>query len=286
VHGAANAFSTPAVHWIRFIYLSVIVGTIGLMAAHNLLDFGKKLRHPAPAPPALRAVQPERMTRPLRWQHGLVIVSFVVLVYSGFALNYPESWWAAPLLLWETHLPLRGVLHRIAAVVMMAALLWHLGHLAGSRRMRACMRGIWPALKDLKDAGAMLAYYVGRRPARPHMGEFNYIEKAEYWAFMWGTSVVTVSGLLLWCVDTTLRYLPGWVPDVASAIHFYEAILATLSLLVWHFYWVIFDPDVYPVDWTFWTGHSPASRVLERVEPLVMPEPTQPSACAPPTRAI
>ncbi|NKB15803.1 MAG: family 10 glycosylhydrolase [Sphingomonadales bacterium] len=46
----------------------------------------------------------ERMTRELRWQHGLVMLSFTVLVYTGFALTYPESWWASPLLRWETQL--------------------------------------------------------------------------------------------------------------------------------------------------------------------------------------
>lgn len=281
VHGAANAISTQAVHWIRLIYLGMIFGAIGLMAAHNLLDFVNTARHPLPPPPAVPAGYPERMPRPLRWQHGLVIVSFVVLVYSGFALNYPESWWAAPLLFWEPRLPVRGVLHRAAAVVMMVALLWHLVHLVVSRRMRGCMRAILPACKDLKDAGAMLAYYFGRRSTRPHMGQFNYIEKAEYWAFLWGTSVMTVTGLVLWLVDATLRYLPNWMPDVATAIHFYEAILATLSILFGHFYWVIFDPGVYPADWTFWSGYSPASRVLERVEradPAGVPRPRAPAS--------
>ena len=52
--------------------------------------------------------------------------------------------------------------------------------------------------------------------------------------------------------------------DVATAIHFYEAVLATLAILVWHLYWVIFDPDVYPMDWTWWNGRAPAARVRER----------------------
>jgi hypothetical protein len=61
-----------------------------------------------------------------------------------------------------------------------------------------------------------------------------------------------------------LRFLPKWTTDIATAIHFYEAILATLAILVWHFYWVIFDPDVYPVDPSWWHGRAPLARVLER----------------------
>jgi hypothetical protein len=84
--------------------------------------------------------------------------------------------------------------------------------------------------------------------------------------------VTSVTGLMLWFINGTLRYLPSWVADVATAIHFYEAILATLSILVWHFYWMIFDPDVYPVDRTFWNGRPPASRVLERSETTEVPQ--------------
>jgi len=239
-----------------------------LMAAYSLLDFIKKLRHPMPPAPSVPPGQSVRMSRALRWQHGMVLVSFSLLVYSGFALNYPDTWWAAPLLVWEPQVPLRGLLHRGAACVMIAAFLWHAAHVVSSSRLRTCMRGISPAFKDVRDAGAMLAYYLGRRSTPPRMGRFNYIEKVEYWGFLWGSLVMTVSGLSLWLVDTTLRYLPTWVPDVATAIHFYEAILATLALLLWHFYRVIFDPDVYPVDWAFWSGDSAASRVRERNEAL------------------
>jgi adenylate kinase len=35
---------------------------------------------------------------------------------------------------------------------------------------------------------------------------------------------------------------------VATTIHYYEAILACLAIVVWHFYDVIFDPDVYPLN--------------------------------------
>ena len=57
-------------------------------------------------------------------------------------------------------------------------------------------------------------------------------------------------------------------------MHFYEAVLATLAILVWHLYFVIFDPAVYPMDWTWWTGRSPAHRVYERLpeEPAKAPD--------------
>jgi Ni,Fe-hydrogenase I cytochrome b subunit len=217
------------------------------------------------------------MARPLRWQHGLTMVSFAVLVYSGFALKYPESWWAAPLVYWEGPLGLRGLTHRVAAAVMIGALVWHIGLLCMNRRLRACIVfGMLPSRHDARVLLGMVAYYLRLRRTPPHSGAtFNYAEKAEYLAFMWGSVVMAVTGFALWFSNLTLQYLPGWVPDVATAIHFYEAILASLAILVWHFYWVIFDPDVYPMDWTWWDGHPPSQRMLERMpaEPKTGDEP-------------
>jgi Ni,Fe-hydrogenase I cytochrome b subunit len=267
VHGSSNAVGTWAAGWVRWIYLWLIAVTIGGMFAHNALDFSRKVRRPRTAPPPVPPGQPERMTRPLRWQHGLTMASFSVLVYTGFALKYPESWWAAPLLQWEGRYALRGIIHRIAAVVMIVALVWHVGQLLVSRRLRTCMVfGMLPSLHDAKVLFGTLAYYLRLRRTPPHSGKtFNYAEKAEYLAFMWGSVVMTVTGFALWFANQTLEYLPGWVPDVVTAVHFYEAILASLAIVVWHFYWVIFDPDVYPMDWTWWDGHPPNQRVLERL---------------------
>jgi len=264
VHVLSTAVASGSLYWIRIGYLWLIVVVIGLMAAHNLLDFIRKLQREAPPPRAIPRDQPERMTRPLRWQHGLVMLSFPVLIYTGFALKYPETWWAAPLLQWESQFGLRGWLHRAAAVVLLTSMVWHIVHLGVSRRLRACFGEMRWSAGDLQDVLSAVAYYLGRRSHRPPTGTFSYIEKAEYWAFLWGMGVMSVTGFLLWFQDVALRYLPKWTTDVATAIHFYEAILATLAILVWHFYWVIFDPDVYPLDPSWWHGRSPLARVLER----------------------
>ena len=205
------------------------------------------------------------MTKALRWQHGVVMVSFVLLVYTGFALKYPEGWWAVPLLSWETQLGLRGILHRAAAVALMGALFWHLVELAASPVLRAKLRGLLFQRKDISDFFQLQLYNLGLDQAKPHFGKFSYIEKLEYWAFMWGMLLMTATGLILWFENFALSFLPKWVSDIATAIHFYEAVLATLAILVWHFYWVIFDPEVYPMDASWWHGKPPAARASERM---------------------
>jgi hypothetical protein len=76
--------------------------------------------------------------------------------------------------------------------------------------------------------------------------------------------VMSLTGLLLWFENFMLRELPAWVPAAATAIHFYEAVLASLAILIWHMYWTVFDPVVYPMDKSWLTGKAPASREWER----------------------
>jgi cytochrome b subunit of formate dehydrogenase len=70
----------------------------------------------------------------------------------------------------------------------------------------------------------------------------------EYWAVVWGTIIMGLTGLAIWAKIFVTDWLPRWVIDVATNVHFYEAILACLAIFVWHFYHVIFDPDVYPLN--------------------------------------
>lgn len=262
VHVLPDSGAARAVGWIRFAYSWLIAGVVGGMVVHNVLDLLRKARRP-PAP--VRAVRSrERMSRPLRWQHGLVMVSFPMLVYSGFALTYPDTWWAALLLGWEEHFGLRGSVHRVAALVMLAALAWHVAFVATRPRVRACFAGVRWSRRDLATLRAALAYYAGRRAMPPHTGTFGYVEKAEYWAFLWGSVLMAATGFILWFENLSLRWLPKWATDIATAIHFYEALLATFAIVVWHLYWVIFDPDVYPMDASWWHGRAPAAREIER----------------------
>ena len=76
----------------------------------------------------------------------------------------------------------------------------------------------------------------------------------EYWAVVWGTIIMGVTGLMIWFKMDVTKFLPRWAVDVALTIHYYEAILACLAIIVWHFYHVIFDPDVYPLNWACWNG--------------------------------
>ncbi len=83
---------------------------------------------------------------------------------------------------------------------------------------------------------------------------FNYVEKAEYWALVWGSVVMSVTGILLWFANESLRWMPKWALDLATLVHYYEAWLAFIAILVWHLYQNVLNPDVYPMNWGWVTG--------------------------------
>jgi formate dehydrogenase gamma subunit len=249
--------------FVKIFYLIVIPVTIGFMLLHNLIDLRRKARTVL----ARYRQQPGqlRLTLSERWQHVLLLVSFTVLVITGFALKYPHAFWVTPIVRWEHHLPIRGWIHRIAGVVLIGASVYHMVYLGAKKSGRRWLKDMMPDLRDAKEAVQTVEYNLGRRDQLPRYRRFNYAEKAEYWALVWGTIVMAITGVLLWLNDWILAHLPhsGTILAVSTAVHFYEAILATLAIVVWHFYAVIFDPEIYPIKWTLLTGRGPKHEVRE-----------------------
>jgi hypothetical protein len=58
----------------------------------------------------------------------------------------------------------------------------------------------------------------------------------------------------MWFDNTFIDLLTKLGYDVSRTIHFYEAWLASLAILVWHFYFVIFSPEAYPMNMSWLTG--------------------------------
>ncbi|MCM3873785.1 MAG: cytochrome b/b6 domain-containing protein [Pyrinomonadaceae bacterium] len=232
---------------VRWIYLPLIVFVIGGMVVHNALVWRKKV-----AEKRKREVRTiVRLTPKQRLQHWLLLSSFILLVFSGFALQYPNSWLAWLLGSSEA---LRRIIHRIAAVVMLLTGTYHILYLALNPEGRQWVKDMLPRLKDIKDVVQNFGYYLGLKASKPQFARFGYAEKAEYWAVVWGTIIMGLTGLMIWFKIDVFGFLPRWWIDIALAIHFYEAVLASLAIVVWHFYQVIFDPDVYPINLAFLDG--------------------------------
>jgi formate dehydrogenase gamma subunit len=257
----STAAANPWLRYVRLFYLFTIPAALGFMVFHNLLDWLRKLRRHIAQYGSLTT--PLRLTLNQRVQHLILLVSFLLLVVTGFALKFPDSFWAEPIVRWERDFPLRGLIHRIAAVVLIAAGFYHLIYLFLTAEGRKGLRAMLPRLRDAREAVHTVGYNLGYRRELPSYSKFNYAEKVEYWALVWGTIVMGITGVLLWGHNFVLRYLPSSWLQVATAVHYYEAILATLAIVVWHFYAVIFDPEVYPLKWTLVNGRAPEHEVRE-----------------------
>ncbi|MGA3127120.1 MAG: cytochrome b/b6 domain-containing protein [Candidatus Korobacteraceae bacterium] len=245
-------FGTRVVDWVRKFYVMLIISVVGFMVLHNLMIFVHKLidrrnngGHLTNGP---RIVV--RMTKNQRIQHYLLFLSFLTLVVTGFALKYPDV--ASRLFLVDE--VVRRNIHRFAGSLMIVVALYHIVYLAFYREGRRMLLDMLPVLKDATDVVDVVAYNLGFSSKKPQFKRFNYAEKMEYWALVWGTFVMALTGLAIWFKVGTTIFLPGWWINVAITVHFYEAILATLAIIVWHFYQVILDPDTYPVNFAFFDG--------------------------------
>ena len=197
-----------------------------------------------------------RMTLNERFQHFNLFINFTILVITGFALKYPEAFWASPITDVPMGMTFRGLLHRLSGIAVVSLGGYHILYMVFTERGRGILWGMVPRWKDAVDLWETLKnnLFINRPAKVIQMDRFNFREKFEYLGLIWGTAVMTVTGFILWLKGEWLTYFPMWTFDVARAIHFYEAILATLTIVVWHFYSVVFNPDVYPMNWAWITG--------------------------------
>ena len=282
VHVAEGRGEPSATRWVREFYWVVIPVTLGLMLLHNAGDWIRKmirLRFRAVVPRRTRALKGHTGPRMLpfeRVQHAILGISFLVLVGTGFALKFSDQWWARPVLLMEGTISMRSLIHRTAAVIFLATAFTHLFSLIANRKLREHWKQMLPKPNDAREALAGFAYNLGLGSEPPARSSHSYIEKAEYWALIWGTMVMAFTGLLLWANNLAMKFLPKSWLDVATSVHFYEAILAASAIVIWHFYSTIFDPDVYPLDTSFVTGHragEPAQPKPQEVAAAQEPKP-------------
>jgi len=278
VHVVASSGGDRILYLVATGYIALIAVVIGGMFIHNLLDFLRKSRRKLLERRGLATHHRAghrlylRMSFEERLQHGALLISFFTLVLTGFALRFPDAWWVAPV---RDISPLifaaRGILHRAAAVVMVAAGAYHIYYVTAVPRGKKLLRDLMPVPQDVRDALGVLRYNLGITKTKPLFGRFSYIEKSEYWALVWGTIVMAATGTILWFDNTFLGILTKLWWDVARTVHYYEAWLATLAIVVWHFYFIMFNPDIYPINLAFWKGTLTEGEMAEE-HPLELEE--------------
>ncbi len=250
IHGTPGVSGTPLANIVRNIYVVAIVLIIGSMAVYWLLDLRKQIKK------ASQKKSIQRMTYNEVWQHMFLTITFAILVVTGFSLRFSEAAWVKFLFGWEGGFPVRGIIHRTAAVLFVLTSIWHLFYLTSDRGKRF-LADIFPQRKDFGQFFQMIRYDLGLKSEPPALGKFGYVEKAEYWALVWGTVIMTISGFFLWFDNVAVKWFAKGFLDVMVVIHYYEAWLATLAILIWHMYSVVFRPGVYPMNPAWLSGMMP-----------------------------
>ena len=171
-----------------------------------------------------------------RVEHALLITSFTVLVITGLPQKFSSQPWAEFMIMAMGGIEVVRIIHRAAAVLLIAETMYHFGVLTYKVFVKRVSLTMLPSMQDAKDGIQSLTYNLGVTKGAPRMGRYSFGEKVEYWAVIWGTLVMVITGFALWNPFATTYFLPGQFIPAAKAAHGGEALLAVLSIITWHFY--------------------------------------------------
>ena len=173
-----------------------------------------------------------------RIEHWVMMLSFTTLGLTGIPQKFSTSNISISVINALGGIEVLRTIHHTAAVVLLLGSAWHLLVMGYSVFVLRDKMSMLPSFQDAKDGLQALLYNIGFAKTYPQMGRYTFEEKMEYWAFVWGTAVMTITGFLMWNPITSTKYLPGEFVPAAKAAHGGEAVLAVLAIIIWHMYGV------------------------------------------------
>lgn len=185
-----------------------------------------------------------------RLQHFILFGCFVVLAVTGFMVKIPEVLAQALGGASETVFYYRGLLHRIAGIILISLGMFHFIYLLFTRPGRRWLVDMLPRFRDLKDIISNIFYYLGFKKEPPEFDRFSYKQKFEYGALIAGSTIMSATGLLLWTEYKWSKF----ILDIAKLVHGMEAVLACLAIMIWHLFEVYLMPHKSPITKTWING--------------------------------
>jgi cytochrome b subunit of formate dehydrogenase len=221
------------------------------------------------APPEAleKAVEKEeyfsRLSLNLRLQHVIMLTSVLILIVTGLPLKFHDAKFSHFIMEFFGGISNSAIIHRVGATGLIFVGVYHLLYTVLAKAGRRDFVLLLPKLQDLKDYIQQIKYFLGRTNKKAKFGRFSYIEKFDYWAVYWGMVIMIGSGSLLWFENIALRVLPKFILDIAKEAHSDEALLATLAIIIWHFYNVHLNPHKFPMSKIWITGKISKHEMLE-----------------------
>jgi cytochrome b subunit of formate dehydrogenase len=173
-----------------------------------------------------------------RIEHIVMLTSFTILAITGLPQRFPNSPLSESVLRIFGGIETARQIHHVSAIILGTVSIFHVLDLLYRVYVLRIPITILPLIEDLKHLYQDILYYLGLRKHKAYYGRYNYAEKAEYLAVVWGILIMGLTGFFMWNPITTSRWLPGQIIPAAKAAHGGEAILAVLAVVVWHFYHV------------------------------------------------
>jgi formate dehydrogenase subunit gamma len=181
-----------------------------------------------------------RFTRRHISNHIVMVACFLGLVITGMPQRYASTAWAKGVVMIIGGVERVRWLHHLLGTLMALQLVWHFLEAIWLHFVRRLPMPMIPRLKDVADFRDQVRYNVGVAERPPAMGRYTFAEKLEYLALVWGTVVMVATGLLLLFPVRWSSLVSGEFILAAKAAHGGEALLAFLSILTWHAYFVHF----------------------------------------------
>ncbi len=171
-----------------------------------------------------------------RIEHLILIISFTTLGLTGLIQKFATAGISDFLIQLLGGIEPTRIIHRTAATIFLLELVYHLVVLGYKLYIQRVQASMMPGVKDLRDVIQFVGFNLGFTKDHPKMGRFNFSEKVEYWAMLWGLILMGLTGLMLWNPIATTNLLPGQFIPAAKSAHGNEGVLAVLAIILWHFY--------------------------------------------------
>lgn len=180
----------------------------------------------------------ERFHWTQRVAHIILLTSFSLLGITGLPQKYSSTGWAQAMIQFFGGIETTRLIHHVCAIVLMFLAIYHILDAGYKVFVLHTRLSMLPGIKDIKDALQAFLYNLGFTKKRPQMGRYTFEEKAEYWALIWGTVIMGITGFMMWNPITSARLFPGEIIPASKAAHGGEALLAVMAIVVWHMYGV------------------------------------------------
>ena len=209
----------------------------------------------------------ERFSLSQRIIHILLFSALIILSITGLTLKYHESVIAQWIIKLEGGVLFRGLIHRMAAILLMAVFFYHFLSVVFTRRGHDFFHDLLFQRKDLADSAGLIKYMLGLQKSKPLFGRFTCIEKFQYCATGIAVILLSLSGIVLWFETLFMMVFPKWMIDLNRLVHSFEATVGFLVLVVWHLYNVHLNPEVFPMS-RVWINGKISKEDLKKNHPL------------------